>query len=77
MRYLGIVNINDVVSKRVSALSGDTFVCETIDRKGAVAYAYEPGCRVGQGHWNDFRLLCTGLVSRCVAAAESVVGRGR
>lgn len=70
-RFLGEQDINAIVRGEVAVSPGDTFTAESSDRKGVSAYAYEPGCRQGQGEWNNFRLLAHGLRTTAIAAATS------
>jgi len=68
-QYLGQVDPNKIVHGQVPVSTGDTFIAESTDCCGVAAYSYEPGCRSGQGAWNNFRLLCTGTRTDCQTAA--------
>jgi hypothetical protein len=75
-RFHGLIDPNAILSGVTTVKAGDSFITATVDSKGFLAYAYEPGCRQGQGPWNDFRLLGRGMEGVCINAAESYAVAG-
>lgn len=67
--YLGTIDPNKIVNKTIPINTGDTFVVESLDSKGCSAYRWMPNFRTGQGVWNDFELLHSGLRSVCIIKA--------
>jgi hypothetical protein len=74
-KFLGMVNLNDIVSGKLECHKGDTFVAESEDSCGRHAFRYSPGFRTGQGEWNNFELLSERItLKECVEAAQ--IGAG-
>lgn len=72
MKYLGVIDPNDIVRGKIKAEPGDTFTSESIDNMGVIACQYVPGFKkeVGPARgWNNFKVLFKGLRTTCIDVA--------